>query len=74
MSSYVQEVRLIKNLNEAEKKQFSITKDNKEKFLVLVKNNNKLTNYLADFVIVCNGHLSVPLYPEIEGLETFIGQ
>ncbi|KAL3853381.1 hypothetical protein ACJMK2_016927 [Sinanodonta woodiana] len=39
-----------------------------------VKERDQSCTELFDAVIVCNGHYSVPLYPDIVGLEDFAGQ
>uniref|UniRef100_T1H1R1 Flavin-containing monooxygenase n=1 Tax=Megaselia scalaris TaxID=36166 RepID=T1H1R1_MEGSC len=42
---------------------------------VVVKDlpNNKYLTYNFDFVFICNGHYQEPLYPTIEGLDSFSG-
>ncbi|KAL4438318.1 hypothetical protein ABPG74_009741 [Tetrahymena malaccensis] len=74
--TYVQSVRLAVNLSEDEKNQvgFQISK----KFLVQIVSNEdytKNTRFLqADYVIVANGHNSVPNYPDIPNKNIFKAQ
>ncbi|EAR84951.1 flavin-binding monooxygenase-like protein (macronuclear) [Tetrahymena thermophila SB210] len=74
--TYVQSVRLAANLSDEEKNQvgFQISK----KFLVQIVSNedyNKSIRFLqADYVIVANGHFSVPNYPDIPNKNVFKAQ
>ncbi|EAR84952.1 flavin-binding monooxygenase-like protein (macronuclear) [Tetrahymena thermophila SB210] len=74
--TYVQSVRLAANLSEEEKQQAGIQIS--KKFLVKIVSSDDYTKnsrYLqADYVIIANGHYSVPNYPYIPNKDVFKAQ
>ncbi|KRX11253.1 hypothetical protein PPERSA_07778 [Pseudocohnilembus persalinus] len=79
-NTFVKKVSLVKNLDENCKKQYNITEKNKEKFLVETcqtndpENQSLFKHFLADHVIVCNGHCIEPSLPEYKNQDTFQGK
>ncbi|KAL4436046.1 hypothetical protein ABPG74_022281 [Tetrahymena malaccensis] len=74
-NTFVQSVCLSKNLTQEEKSQlsFNLTKRFLIKLVDSTDYKSKIRFVQADQVIVCNGHYSVPNYPNIENQEIFNG-
>ncbi|EAR99628.1 flavin-binding monooxygenase-like protein (macronuclear) [Tetrahymena thermophila SB210] len=74
-NTFVQSVRLSKNLTQEEKSQlsFNLTKRFLIKLVDSADYNSNIRFVQADQVIVCNGHYSVPNYPNIENQQIFNG-
>ncbi|KAL4486003.1 hypothetical protein ABPG72_003937 [Tetrahymena utriculariae] len=74
-NTFVQSVRLSKNVTQEERQQLGF--DLNKRFLIqLVDSNDYNLNHrfvMADQVIVCTGHYSVPNYPNVENQHIFSG-
>ncbi|KAL4486004.1 hypothetical protein ABPG72_003938 [Tetrahymena utriculariae] len=75
LNTFVLSVRLSKNLTQDEKLQlsFNLTKRFLIKLVDSTDYNSMIRFVQADSVIVCNGHYSVPNYPNIENEQIFNG-